>query len=85
MEENNVINIVWPWISPDRNIFENVWRYLARHEYKNGKHYDNKVDLAEAINQAWSELDANYIQALYNSIPSKQIQVIELKGSTSKY
>lgn len=43
----------WPSKSPDMNIIENVWGLLAREVYKNGRQYNNKGELSEAITAAW--------------------------------
>lgn len=75
----------WPPYSPDLNIIENVWGWLARKVYESGKQYSTKTELIEGIKQAWSTISLNYIEKLYNSIANRVFEVISNKGGTTHY
>ena len=81
----NVILLDWPPYSPDLNIMENVWGWLARKVYESGKQYETKSDLIEANNKAWSTISLDYIKSLYHSIPNRIFEVISNKGGSTHY
>lgn len=75
----------WPACSPDLNIIENVWGWLARKVYEDGKQYDNENDLMGAINGAWATLPLQYLENLYKSLTERIFQVIKNNGGHTKY
>jgi hypothetical protein len=56
--------IVWPSLSPDLNPMENLWGILVKKVYYNGKQYDNVIDLENAINQSWEEIETEALTKL---------------------
>ena len=85
IRKQNVTLLDWPPYSPDLNIMENVWGWLARKVYESGKQYETKSDLIEAINKAWSTISLDYIKSLYDSIPNRIFEVISNKGGSTHY
>ncbi|KAL7723069.1 hypothetical protein ACLKA6_010395 [Drosophila palustris] len=85
IQDQKVDLLDWPPYSPDLNIIENVWGWLARKVYESGKQYSNKTELIEGIKHAWSTISLNYIEQLYNSIPNRIFEVIANKGGTTHY
>lgn len=81
----NVSLMQWPPYSPDINIIENVWGWLARKVYESGKQYSNKEELIQGIKDAWSSISLNYIGKLYESLPSRIYEVILNKGGSTHY
>lgn len=75
----------WPAKSPDMNIIENVWSILAREVYKNGRQFNNKAELREAIEAAWRNIGQDKIQSLYDSLPRRIIALHDAKGKQTKY
>lgn len=75
----------WPPKSADMNIIENVWSILARKVYHNGRQYDNKTQLKEAIVKAWYEIPQIQIQNLFDSLPRPMEQLSHQKGKETKY
>ena len=71
IRKQNVTLLDWPPYSPDLNIMENVWGWLARKVYESGKQYETKSYLIEVINKAWSTISLDYIKSLYDSIPNR--------------
>ncbi|POM79033.1 Transposase [Phytophthora palmivora] len=51
-QDHNVRVMWWPAKSPDLNPIENLWRILARAVYANGKQYETKTELVNAIKTA---------------------------------
>lgn len=74
----------WPAKSPDMNIIENVWSILAREVYKNGRQFNNKTELKEAIVTAWKS-PPDQIQSLFGSLPRRIIALHDAKGKYTKY
>lgn len=85
IQDQKVDLMEWPPYSPDLNIIENVWGWLARKVYESGKQYSSKKDLIEGIKQAWSTISLNYIEKLYESISNRIFEVISNKGGTTHY
>lgn len=75
----------WPAKSPDMNIIENLWSTLARKVYENGRQYNNKDELKEAIEAAWQNIAQDKIHALYDSLPRRIIALHDAKGKWTKY
>lgn len=83
--QHNIDVLDWPSLSPDLNIVENVWGWLSREVYKNGKQYNNKQELENGIQKCWSKLPIKYIKNLYNSMPSRIFDLIQKKGKSLNY
>lgn len=83
--DNNVNVLDWPPLSPDLNLIENVWGWLSRKIYAEGRQYDTKADLVVAIEAAFEEITENYLHSLYNSLPKRIFDVIRCNGGITKY
>ncbi len=68
-----------PSRSPDLNPIENVWGYLARHVYEDGKQYNSIPDLVAAIKRVWSAIPISYLKNLIKSIPKRCLEVVTNK------
>lgn len=75
----------WPTKSPDINIIANVWSMLAREVYKNGRQFNNKAELTEAIEAAWQTISQDYIKSLFDRLPRRIIALHDSKGNHTKY
>jgi DDE superfamily endonuclease len=75
----------WPAKSPDMNIIENIWGILAREVYKNGRQYNNKDELTDAIVAAWQNIPQAKIKSLYDSLPRRILALYDAKGKHTKY
>lgn len=67
------------------NIIENVWGISAREVYKNGRQYNNKDELTEAIVAAWQNISQAKIKSLYDSITRRILALYDAKGKHTKY
>src|ERR1700712_3342495 len=75
----------WPAKSPGMNIIKNIWSILAREVYKNGRHFNIKGELKEAIVLAWQNIPQAKIQSLLDSLPRRIIALHDAKGKYIKY
>lgn len=67
------------------NIIENVWGLLARAVYENGRQYNNKTELKEAIVAAWENIPQDQIQSMYDGLPRRILSLHNAKGKHTKY
>jgi hypothetical protein len=84
-KSQNIKVIEWPSLSPDLNIIENIWGYLVRKVYDNGRQFENREDLKIEIFNAWEELSQDYIQNLFNSLPNRLFELTLKKGNKINY
>jgi hypothetical protein len=57
----------WPACSPDLNIVENAWAWLARQLV--GKTFSNADALWAGVQAAWATVPPLFVRSLYSSIP----------------
>ncbi|KAL7723730.1 hypothetical protein ACLKA6_000140 [Drosophila palustris] len=85
IEGQNVELLTWPPYSPDLNIIENVWGWLARKVYESGRQYSTEAELIEGIKRSWEAISLDYIKILYDSLPSRMYEVILNRGGSTHY
>jgi hypothetical protein len=85
LDSQQIAVMDWPAKSPDLNPIKNVWGKLARTVYDNGMQYGTKEELKKAIEDAWNDLDPNYLKQLVQTMDKRCIQVIERKGVVTDY
>ena len=73
------------YTTPDLNIIENIWLYMKRELQKSAVDITTKNDLLREIQSVWRNIELNYIRDLYQSIPDRLNNVIEMKGHLTKY
>jgi hypothetical protein len=64
---------------------ENLWGILSEKIYSEGKTYDSKDELWEAIQTAWDAVPEEVLKNLYKSIPNRLIKVLESGGKRIQY
>ena len=47
--------------SPDLNIIENLWDFLARETYKNRRQFPTAAELKQVITGEWMKIPQKYI------------------------
>jgi transposase len=73
----------FPPYSPDLNVIENLWGYLAK---KVDRHRCRNVDeLKRWVQHEWDEVEPAYFTALFNSYPKRCEAVIAANGSHTKH
>nr|CCA20410.1 PREDICTED: similar to predicted protein putative [Albugo laibachii Nc14] len=74
-----------PACSPDLNPIENVWGYMSRHVYANGRQFHSIQELKNAIQQVWDQIPASYFLTLVSSMPKRVQMVKEANGKHIPY
>ena len=85
IDELKIDVLDWPAYSPDLNPIENLWSYIVRNIYADGKVYDDVDELWEAIQQCWESIPQKIIKALVKSMPKRTINLLENGGRSLKY
>jgi transposase len=85
LEEKNISVMAWPTYSPDLNPIENVWGYISREVYKEGKTYKSEDELWEAVGNVWDNIPVSLLTNLYASMPKRMIDVLKNKGERIKF
>lgn len=82
--ELGIESLDWPGNSPDLNPIENVWSLMSvKIRQKKPK---SLLELMKTIEKVWfEEITAEYLEALYDSMPNRIKCVIKAKGGTTKY
>ena len=73
------------YTTPDLNIIENIWLCMKRELQKSAVDITTKNDLLREIQSVWRNIELDYIRDLYQSIPDRLNNVIEMKGHLTKY
>ena len=75
----------WPVQSPDLNPIENIWGIMSKEVYKEGKSYQNCDDLWDAVQKSFAAIAPEVLKKVYESMPSRLIQVLESAGRRINY
>lgn len=84
-KEKNIKILDHPACSPDLNPIENLWGWVSKEVFKNGRQYENVEDLKEAMLRAWNEIPDELIKNLIESMPDRIYELIVKKGSHTHY
>lgn len=87
MSQAGIATMKWPSRSPDLNIIENVWSLISSIVY-DGRQYSNKADLWVSIQRAVEVINTEKrasLDALFESIPKRLLDVIDKKGAKIDY
>ncbi len=74
---------VWPPMSPDLNPIEHLWPIVGR--ALAGCVFSGKDQLWSALQEAFANIPADHIKALYESMPRRMEAVITAKGGPTRY
>uniref|UniRef100_A0A3Q3M878 Tc1-like transposase DDE domain-containing protein n=1 Tax=Mastacembelus armatus TaxID=205130 RepID=A0A3Q3M878_9TELE len=72
-QENNVCFLDHPACSPDLNLIENVWGWMAREVYKNRRQFQTVNVLHEDIFTTWSKVPTNLLETVPSSKPKTNV------------
>lgn len=84
-DRNKIELLDHPPCSPDLNPMENLWGYLVRVVYAEGKQYGTVAELETAIVDAWESIPQDLIDNLIGSMNERCYQVISNHGKRTKY
>lgn len=85
LEESGVRVLKHPACSPDLNPIENLWGWMARDVYKNGKQYATVDELRESIFTSWSNVPLTLLETLISSMSQRIFEVIRSNGGRTHY
>jgi len=76
-----------PWCpnSPDLNIIENLWDHLDRMVRARNPLPKNLDELWLALQEEWLNIDQDFIDRLYESIPNRVCAVLKAWGGETRY
>ena len=77
LEDNEVNTLKWPALSPDLNPIENLWGWLTRRVYSQGRQFSSQTELKSAILQCWSEVPNELLINLITSMKDRMLKGIE--------
>ena len=70
---------------PDLNPIENVWGWMERDVYGNGKQFSTVNELRDAIFTSWNNILPTLMDTLISSIPQTMFEVINKNGGSTHY
>jgi hypothetical protein len=73
-----------PAKSPDLNIMENIWAWMVAH-MADQQPANTHDDLIAAIGTAWRALPMDYVETLFDSIPTRLSAVVAAEGQLTRY
>ena len=73
----------WPANSPDMNPIEHVWPLVSRQLI--GHVFSSRDALWSALQDAFSNVTAQQIQRLYESMPRRVAALFEARGGHTRY
>ena len=80
LETHQIRLMEWPARSSDLNPIENVWSFMVRHVYSQGRQFLTVDALEDAIFKAWTAVDKSLAVKLCLSMPKRCIAVLENRG-----
>ena len=84
-QERNIKVLSWPARSPDLNPIENAWGKLSGLVWKDGKQFNLKSELEDAIRTSWNNLESDFIKKLIFSMDKRCFEIIEKNGNIISY
>ncbi|TFK63776.1 hypothetical protein BDN72DRAFT_733519, partial [Pluteus cervinus] len=67
------------------NIIEHLWEYLDRRVRTRQTPPTNLMELWDALVEEWGNIEQDYIDRLFDSMPRRIAAVIAAKGGYTKY
>ena len=75
----------WPASSPDMNIIEHVWEYLDRRVCTRSPLPRNHNDMWTVLQEEWAQIEMEYIEKLFQSMPERVATLVKAKGGYTRY
>ena len=77
--------MLWPSMSPDLNIMENIWSYMSSHINGAAVLPRSAEQLRRAVHDAWLEVSQARIRRLVASLRRRFVAVINARGGPTRY
>jgi len=74
-----------PITMSDLNPIENVWGFLTRAVYANGRQFKTKNELKIEVMKQWSLISTESLSIMVDSMSTRMIEVITKNGQTINY
>ena len=84
LEEENVISIEWPAVSPDINPIENVWSFMKRELRKRDRCRDSE-HLYDTLVEIWERLTPEFFLQLTSSMRQRLQAVMHVNCGHRNY
>ena len=84
-DQSEVTSMEWLAQSPDLNTIQNIWLYMKRELQKSAINIATKNDLLREIQSVWWNIELDYIRNVYQSIPDRLDNVINMRAHLTKY
>lgn len=84
-DDNDELALNWPARSLELNINRNVWRRVVREVYTDGKRFESKIQLDDAVFASFMNLDAAYVRNLEYFMPRRCLSLIDRKEAMIDY
>ena len=75
----------FPARSPDLNTVEDTCSIMALRVYANAKQYDTRMELQQAILDAWGSITLDEVRALIGSMRRRCVETNKKKGDKTDY
>ncbi|QRW18751.1 Transposable element Tcb2 transposase [Rhizoctonia solani] len=85
LKNHHIDSLPWPAASPDMNIIENLWDHLDGLVHAQKPPPTNKEILWRYLREEWEAIDQGYINSLYESIPTRVMQLVQQRGGNTEY
>ena len=85
LEAKKLPILSWPAKSLDLSPIENAWSQLVRHVYRDGRQFNNVIELKKAISEEWDKIDQTYLANLIGTMNKRLIEVISNRGDVTHY
>ncbi len=85
LKKKRLTVLQWPPNSPDMNIIEHVWEYLDRRIHTRDSLPTNLRELWAVLIEEWNNIESEYIDRLFESMPERVAALLEAKGGHTRY
>ena len=85
MESAGIDVLRWPPQSPDLSPIENIWALMSQRIYANGRSYNSKSELWNAVVREWNNLTVADMVAHYSTMHQHAVNVLERNGKKIKH
>ena len=85
MENAGIEVLEWPPQSPDLSPIENIWALMTQRIYAQGRSYNNKLELWNAVVREWNSLTAADMATYFSSMHERVVKVLERNGKKIKH